>query len=240
MGLKGITLISGVLFLAITLTATVIVYYAAVPVIEKIRDAAITEQTSQAMVEIDKIIREVAAGGKGTKRTFTLRTEAGTFTVNDTKDTVSWLYETKSPLLSPRVRQTVGNLIVGTNLDVKTSKGNYSTSDAWLLENEHLIVYLNRSGNVSNHTQNWSTNQLFLAIYQKDLQAWLNNTGFVDFGIDDNTTSKSGTGYTILETEGENLPYGRVTSHYNNSYQDYFVNVTLEAGADFVTIEPFV
>lgn len=236
---KGVTLISGVLFLAITIAATVIVYYAAVPVVERVRDAAVTEQTGQAMVEIDKIVREVAGGGKGTKRTFTLRTEAGTFEVNDTKDTIKWTYETSSPIVSPRVRQEVGNLVVGSNLEASVSRGNYSSSNAWVLENEHLVVYLNRSGNASDY-RNTSTDRLFLAMYQKDEGAWLNGSGMVEFGIDDAPTSQSGNGYTVAEREGEDLPYGRVTMVVNSTYRLYFVNVTLEAGADFVTIEPFV
>jgi len=40
-----------------------------------------------------------------------------------------------------------------------------------------------------------------------------------------------------MEQTGEDLPYATVSAYMDSNYANYFVNFTLESGADFLTIE---
>jgi hypothetical protein len=40
-----------------------------------------------------------------------------------------------------------------------------------------------------------------------------------------------------LEQTGTDLPYATVSAYMNSAYANYFLNFTLESGADFITIE---
>ena len=52
----GISLISGVIFLAITLSAMVIVFNVSVPVIQKLQDSAVIENMKVALTDLDELI----------------------------------------------------------------------------------------------------------------------------------------------------------------------------------------
>ncbi|RLB76016.1 MAG: hypothetical protein DRH24_18590, partial [Deltaproteobacteria bacterium] len=80
------------------------------------------------------------------------------------------------------------------------------------------------------------TSDLILGIYQKDLNHWINNTGFVDILIDNDPGSETGNGYTRLAESGYNLPYGTVIAYMHSSYVPYTINFTLESGTDFMEI----
>ena len=41
----------------------------------------------------------------------------------------------------------------------------------------------------------------------------------------------------MLVDSGYNLPYATVSAFMNSSYLDYYINFTLQSGADFVEIE---
>jgi len=238
--MRGISLISGVIFLAVTLVAVFIIYEASVPVINRMRDAVYIQNMRDAMVMLDDSIRDVASEGRNSRRSVVMRIDAGKMVINETDDVIYWEYETDTPVLSPRTYQTFGNLIIGSNLKTRAYEGNYTLSDpqieCHILENEYLTVYVKKIGSSTSHTS-LATSELLVGIYNKDLGTWLNNTGFLDISIDNETTSKSGTGYTQLVDTGNYLPYATVTTFVNSSYLQYFVNFTLESGADFLEIE---
>jgi hypothetical protein len=232
---KGITLVSGVIFLALTISAAIIVYNAGMPLIEKMQDVATIEKMKIAFTQLDKIIQEVASEGKGSKRSIYLTLDPGKFVVDGTKDIIYWKFNTPVLIISPRTFQLLGNLIVGSNLETAAYEGNYSGTPAYVLENEYLRVYIKKIGSPTNHTS-YNTSQLLLGVYQKDLNTYMPLES-LDISIDDRESSRTGTGYTILERKGSNLPYGIVTAYINSSYMDYYIRFILESGGDFLEIE---
>lgn len=238
--MKGISLISGVIFLAVTLVAVFIVYEAAVPVVNKMRDAVYIQNMRDALVRLDEAIRQVASEGRNSRRSVSMHIDAGKLVVNGTDDVIYWEYETDTPVISPRTYQKFGNLILGSNLNTKAYEGNYTLIspeiECYIMENEYLKVYVRKVGSASSHAS-YYTNQTLVGIYNKDLDVWLNNTGFLEISVDNETTSKSGTGYTQLLDTSNYLPYATVMAFMNSSYLEYFINFTLESGADFIEIE---
>jgi hypothetical protein len=238
--MRGISLISGVIFLAVTLVAVFIVYEAAVPVVNKMRDAIYIQNMRDAFVRLDEAIRQVASEGKNSRRSVSLHIDAGKVVINGTDDVIYWEYDTDTPVISPRTYQVFGNLVLGSNLNTRAYEQNYTLTspeiECYVMENEHLRVYVRKIGSSSSHAS-YSTNQLLVGIYNKDLTAWLNNTGFIEISVDNETASKSGTGYTELSATSNYLPYATVSAFMNSSYLEYFINLTLESGADFIEIE---
>ena len=233
---RGVTLLSGIIFLALTISATVIVYEAGVPVIKRVQSAALVEQMKDTFSELDRLIRQVASEGQGSKRTVYLTLDQGKLVVNSTEDVVYWEFDTDAFIISPRTDQRFGNIRVGSNLDTKTWEGTYQGTDCYIMENEHLIVYARKIGTPTSYAA-YDTSQILLAIYHKDLDKWLNNTGFLEVNVDGSTASRSGNGYTDLVETGKHLPYGTVTAFMNSSYTRYRINFTLQSGTDFLEIK---
>ncbi|MCK4531687.1 MAG: hypothetical protein KAT94_02370, partial [Candidatus Aenigmarchaeota archaeon] len=75
--MKGISLISGVLFTAFLIAATAIVYWTAVPVIQKMQCAATMDKMKASFVNLDKVVQTVASAGAGSKRTIAFNIDAG-------------------------------------------------------------------------------------------------------------------------------------------------------------------
>jgi len=238
--MKGISLISGIMFMAVTLAAVFIVYEASTPVINRMRDAVYIQNMRDAFVRLDEAVRQVAAEGKNSRRSVTMHIDAGKVVVNGSDDVIYWEYETDTPVISPRTYQTFGGLIIGSNLKTKAYEANYTLTspevECYVMENERLTVYVRKVGSSSSHAA-LTTGGLLLGIYNKDLGSWLNNTGFLEISVDNETTSTSGTGYTELTATGNYLPYATVSAFVNSTYLEYFVNFTLESGADFIEVE---
>lgn len=238
--LKGFSLIGGVIFLALTISAAVIIYQAGLPAVQELQATAAVDKMKSTLSELDSIIRAVAGEGQGSKRTVFISSEPGILTINGTANTIIWELETTAPVISPRTSQQFGNLIVGSNLEASVEEGNFTRVSpevpAFIMRNAHLDVYINRTGSPSSQTP-ISTNALVLAIYNKDLDSWLDNPGFLEISIDSQENSKSGTGYTQAEALGDNLPFGKVTAFMDTTYLDYNLFFILESGADFLTIE---
>jgi len=234
------SIMSGVIFIAITITAVFLIYTTGVPLIKKMQTAAAIEKMKGVFAELDEAIRQTASEGRGSKRTMYMKIDQGKITANSTQDVIYWEIDTDVEVISPRTYQHFGNMVIGANLETRGYEGNYTFSSpetpCYIVENEYLRVYVKKIGSSQSHTS-YNTTDLLVAIYNKDMDKWLNNTGFLDISVDFNSTTKTGQGYTELVTQGYNLPYGTVSAFLNSTTIDYYINFTLESGADFLEIE---
>jgi hypothetical protein len=236
--MKGISIISEVLFLAIVVSLVFLVYAMSAPVIQTMQVSAALEQAESFMLNLDSLIQEVASEREGGRRSFHLSMGAGTVSLGEDNDTIKWVLNSDSPVISPRSMQKLGNLIIGSNLNTMAYEGNHSGQEAYVLENEHLRVFVKKIGSAASHQQ-YNTSDLLLGVYNKDLSEWL-GLDRLEISVDNSTDSTNGTGYTELVEEGNALPYGKVLAHINTSYSftsSYNVTFTLESGADFITLE---
>jgi hypothetical protein len=236
--MRGISLISGVLFLAFLIAATGIVYWTSVPLMQKMQCAAVTDKMKTTFVKLDKVIQTVASEGEGSKRTIDLNLDEGDLYINADNDTIYWKHECAAQIFSPRTFQTFGNIIMGANLDTSAYEGSCSGQSAFIIENEHLKACFRKIGSSSSYTT-YNMSDVLLSIYQKDLNSTLEFGGnqYLDITLDDNETSKRGGGYTALARSGYNLPYGEVTAYMESDYGiTYTIRFSLESGEDFLII----
>jgi hypothetical protein len=234
--MKGLSILAGVIFLAFTAIAVILVYEMGVPVVEKMQASAVIDRMRASFATLDEMIQEVAGEGKGSKRTVNMRIDAGKLTVDPDEDIIKWDIDTTASIVSPRSKQEWGNVIIGSNLDVLANETTYGGEDAFLLENSRLRVYINKTGTSSSY-QDLDTRRLVLAIYQKDLNQWMSNPGFLEVSLDYNALSMTGSGYTALEESGSYLPYGQVNCYIQSDYGlNYYIYFVLDSGADFLQI----
>jgi hypothetical protein len=232
---KGMSLISGVLFLAITVSAVFIVYEIGVPIINKMQAATFINDMKSTFTELDSEIQDIASEGRGSKRVYYLKIDAGQFMVNSSKDWIEWEYETDASIISPRTAQWIGNVVMGSNLNTKAYVSTHEGESVYVLENEHLKVYINKTGTAASLSQ-ISTNHIVTGIWQKDI-GMLIGLETLNVTLDNNETSEIGSGYTGVQRLGENLPYATAYAYIDSQYEDYFINITLESGADYIIIE---
>jgi len=240
MDVKGVSIISSVIFIAITISTIAIVYEAGVPVIKKMQASASIEKMKDVFSDLDKVIRDVASEGTGSKRTVYLKIDPGKIVVNETQDAVYWELDTDAKVIEPRTRQIFGNVIIGSNLETSAYQENYSVTypqiPAYKMENEHIVVYVRKVGSASAY-EDFTTNSLLLGIYNKDIGVWFNNTNIFDVTVDNQASSRAANGTTTLLDSGYNLPYATVYALINSTYMKYNVNFTLESGEDFLRID---
>jgi len=233
--MKAIALVSAVIFIGLTLAVTVIVYNAGVPVVMRMQHAAAVEKMKGVFSETDRIIEDVASEGNGSKRTVNLRFDIGTLTLNGSSDKLYWDFESESLIASPRTSTGFGNVVFGSKLETSAYEDMYQGMQAYVLENEHIRAYFSKIGSPSTPL-GYNTDQLLLAVWQKDLGQWMPFQS-LEISLDSNPGSESGTGYTVLERAGTDLPYATVSAYMGSGYANYFLNFTLESGADFIIIE---
>lgn len=186
-------------------------------------------------LKLDKVMQEVSSEGKGSKRTLTLNIDEGRMYVNGENDTIYWEHECNAPIISPRTFKTLGNVMVGANMDTSATEGVCKGQDAFILENNYLKVCLRKIGSPDNFTS-YNTTQILLGIYNKDFKQWL-PMEYVEISLDNNQSSTTGEGYTKLEREGYHLPYGEVTAYIESDYGiNYNIKFVLESGEDFLLI----
>jgi hypothetical protein len=235
--MKGVTIIAEVVFLAIIISLIFLVYSIASPIIYAMQVSSAFEQSKTMMLDLDELIQEVASQPRG-RRSFHVTLGAGTTTLDAEKDSISWELDTDTMIVSPRSMQQIGNLIVGANLDAMAYEGNYSGQDAYVLENQHLRVFIKKIGSEGS-PQAYNTSDLLLAIYNKDLLTWM-PLERLEISVDNSPDSMNGTGYTEMAASGYNLPNGEVLAHISTSYtylNNYTVSFILESGADFLILE---
>jgi len=233
--LRGISLISGVLFLAFIIAATAIVYMSGMPIVKNLQCAATVEKMKSSFIELDSVVQEVSSEGRGSKRILTVNVDEGRLYVDGGNDTIYWTYECNAPIISPRTSRTYGNVVVGTNMETSALEGQCKGQTAFILENEYLKVCLKKIGSPDNFTS-YNMSQILIGIYQKDLGRWL-GLERLEITLDNNQTSSVGNGYTKLERSGYHLPYGEVTAYMESNYgMNYEIKFILESGEDFLII----
>jgi hypothetical protein len=234
--MKGLGISTEIIFLAIIVTVVFLVYTMAAPVIYSMQAAAVFEQTKSFMLDIDEAVQDVASQGKGSRKTLHVTMGAGELELDDELDSIKWTLETKSMIVSPRSMQQIGNLMVGSNLDVRAYEN--QSLGAYVLENQRLKVFLKKVGSESSQVA-YNTSDILMDIYNKDIDMWL-DLDRLEISVDNNQQSMSGTGYTEIVTPGNTLARGQVKAHIDTPYSflnNYTVTFTLESGADFIIIE---
>ena len=136
---KGDIWVSAILYFGLGIVIITIVLAAGLPVINKLRDKNVIIQTKQVMSTLDENIREVIREGPGSQRVVTVNIKKGILSVDDSEDTILWIYNNSKILISePYIVVSEGKL------SILTSNGTTSN-------NYNIEIYTNYT-NVANIT----------------------------------------------------------------------------------------
>ncbi len=232
--MRAIALISGVIYIALMITATIIAYNAFLPSIKKLQEAGIAQQMEKAMAEIDGKIAAVAGEASGSRRLVPVEIKAGRLVANGSQDAVYWEMQANAMIASPRTARKTGNILFGSQLDTKAYETSYKGIPAYAMENEHLLMYIRKIGGRERYSP-IDTSGIILNILQKDTSKWLD--GEVSIKVDDKDSSGRGMGYTALEETGNNQPYATAIAFVASAEGNYTVYFILESGADFLQVK---
>ena len=230
--MKAVSMVSAVVFIAITISAMALIYQAGVPIIQRMQSSAALDRMTSTFLELDETVERVASEGNGSRRIFDLDTGPGRLGLDPEGDEISWHLDAEDSVLRPRTARFLGNVVSGSNLGSSLYEGVHGAYQAFILENEHLRVYIRKI----QPEQGYSTGTLLLDVYQKDLGEWL-PFDYLNISLDNQAVSETGIGWTAQERTGTNLPRARVTAFMDSSYANYSVTFSLESGADFLSIE---
>jgi len=234
--MKGLTFISGVLFLAFLIAATSIIFWMIMPTINKMQCSITLEKMKNTFVNLDEVVQKVASEGEGSRRTLSINLDEGEIYVDSENNTIYWRYTCPTPVISPRTFQMLGNVIFGSNLETQAYEGICEGQNALVLENEILRVCFKKIGTPEIKVY-YNISEVLLSIYQKKLNKNM-PLEYLEITIDENKTSSVGYGYTALSRSGHHLPFGEVIAHMESDYGiNYNIKFVLESGADFLIIK---
>jgi len=231
MGKKGAIWLSAVIYVMIAVTVMIIVLEAGLPLIEGLTERNAFNKIRDTVVSLDKQIQQIASEGQGSQRVIPIEIFDGELQFTDGR--LRWKLETESKIVEPRSRVELGNLVIASDVDVTAA----ALDKYFIVENSRIKINFSKIGSADNFSA-INTSNIVNDIFYKDNDARTNGT--FTFFVND-SSSITGTGYTVLEDTGSSLTSASVRAHVNTSNMQYDILLTLDSKADFfrATIENF-
>lgn len=229
-GLMGVHPFFSIIFLIMIITLGIAaVLNIGNPLISSALDTTKVKEAEAAMKTIDNYIREVATEGYGAAREAQVILP-GEFEVIPEEDAIQYEIITPAKLFDHFMREKQGNLVYISGSDVDCG----DETDL-ILSNSFLTITLNKVTKTTPHSS-IDTNNNIISVIEKtyNTTAALSNSSII---INDETSSRNGTGYSEISKTGKQLPYCQAHFFINSSYASYDVYYILYAGADFVVID---
>jgi len=218
-------LLAAVLLIAITLTAISVVFSTGLPVIETSKSFASIDQAVLAAKFVDNAVREVASETEKSTRLIALRSP-GAFTVLTAENSI----EFSQPLDVGEdylTRTFDGNMEVINGNDVSCSSGGSSMA----LENSYVRANFTLYASGSSV----QTDSFLLSLEDKTASVIIIANSSIE--LDDDPSTRSGTGFSELLRSGSALPSCTARFFVNSTVVQYDVYYTLYAGADFLVAD---
>ena len=235
---KGISpLISGVIFTAIMITTISIIMGGIIPSLNEVRDTVVLDSTQESMNYLNQYIELVAQESERSQRVVPFSIEKGTFimdSANTSENDYGKLFfelETESQAVSPRSSKKIGDITFSSN----TNASAIINTTEFILENEHLKVYINLSGN-STDSVAIDTSKLLKNIYFKDDSKTLFSEISDKMSFSITGVPEIVTGYVDAKKLGSDLGAAEVVAYLNYLEIEYEIHFILESGTDYLKI----
>ncbi|MEA2003973.1 MAG: hypothetical protein U9O53_03355, partial [archaeon] len=236
---KGISpLISGVIFTAIMITTISIIMGGIIPSLNEVRDTVVLDSAQESMNYLNQYIELVAQESERSQRVIPFSIDKGTF-IMDSANTSEGDYgklffelETESQAVSPRSSKKIGDITFSSNTDASVT----TNTTEFILENEHLKVYINLSGNSTDPVA-IDTSKLLKNIYFKDDSKTLFSESSDKISFSITGIPEVVTGYVDAKTLGDDLGVAEVVAYLNYLEIEYEIHFILESGTDYLKIK---
>ena len=228
---KGISpLLSGILFTAIIVSATMIVFSVLIPKFTQLQESVAVDQGQLALNHINDYIKTIVDEGETSQRVIPLSFKEGQIVIRSANSTqngrISYEIETETNVISPRTKKTVGNLVYSSNAYATLTQN----STHLTLTNSRMTVYINRSGNSSDPVDidlSSILENIYLEDYSKSLFTGTDNLNFEITDLPDPSS-----GYVYAKEVGSNLGRAEAVADLG----DIEIHFILESSADYLRI----
>jgi len=232
-------LIAGVLVILISFMALALVVTMGMPALNRAKEAAVINEATQHMRELDSTIREVASEGTGALRSTAMKVSGGTYSVNQKSGSVDFTYDMKYGLIEAGSFFKEGNLYMFSGTNGKASEYDLDGDSVaeLVLENDILRIGIQKVANSSSpntDTIDTKNNVKILNLKEGMVNVTPADTSVI---LDNLPSTSSGVGYSELVSKGDYLSKAEAIVHVNSTDISYDVVYTLPSNADFLIVK---
>ncbi len=137
-------LISGVTYIGIGMATVALIVGGLTSFGQQAEDTSSINEMIETMPVLEEAIRSVASTGEGTKRTITFNFQRGEIRTYPGDDTIEYLIDTTSGLVSPQTSRRIGNVRVSAGADVDVNTTTIDGTDCWQITNRHIQTCIAR------------------------------------------------------------------------------------------------
>ncbi len=147
-------LVSAVTYTALIVAAVGIALNVGMPIVDRMQDTAAIENSIDALTDLDAQIRRVAAEGRFSSRTQTLRFQRGQYQFNNETGRLYYEIDTESNLISTHSAFERGPVLISADADVSVTRSSVNGTNCYLMENVYIeacVRAINQSFDADNH-----------------------------------------------------------------------------------------
>lgn len=148
------SLISLVISTGIIVTSVAIALNVGGPIVDRMQETSAIQNSIDDLTRIDGKIQEVAAEGKYSSRTPSLRFQSGSYHFDNETEELYYEIETDSSFISTHSAFQQGPLLIRSNTDVSVQQDEVNGTTCYMMENDHIkacIRKVPKEFNASDH-----------------------------------------------------------------------------------------
>ncbi|MDY6771178.1 MAG: LamG domain-containing protein [Candidatus Nanohaloarchaea archaeon] len=139
-------LISGAIYLGVGATVIAILVTGVMSITDNLGDTRAINQMMDSLGELNNVIQAVTETGEGTTVQSTLRFSKGRLRIDPGSNTIEYLIDTESPIISPKSSRTVGNIRISAGASVNVNITTVNGVECWRLRNDHISACIRKIG----------------------------------------------------------------------------------------------
>lgn len=230
--MKGFSLISEVIVVAIVVTSSIIIINIATPILDEGKEYQRLAVAKDILTTIDVVVYELAGEANGAKRVLNFGSLSDTLIFSGKEDKISIILPLNVEIITAGIRVQEGNLILFSGNTMNT--GDNGTD--LMLENDAVLFSVKKLGNSTNHV--W-TNTTGLITMIRNKQLDINVSPLSQIMMDEKLNSSFGVGFSELTQTGGGLSSAgiRFVMNQTNASVKYEVLFTLSGSHDFVEMD---
>ena len=230
--MKGFSLISEIIVVAIVVTSSIIIINIATPIFDEGKEYQRLSVAKDVLNTIDVVVYELAGEAPGAKRVLNFGSLQDILVFSGKEDRITIKLPLNVEIITPGTRVQEGNLILFSGSTMSTD----DNGTDMIMENDALLFSVKKIGDSATHA--WvNTTQLITMIRNKQLD--INVSPLSQIMMDEKLNSSFGVGFSELTQTGGGLSSAgiRFVMNQTNASVKYEVLFTLSGSHDFVEME---
>lgn len=137
-------LISGVTYIGVGIATMALIVGGLTSFSQQAEDTSSINEMIETMPVLEEAIRSVASTGEGTQRSLAFTFERGEIRTYPGDNTIEYLIDTTSGIISPQTSQKIGNVEISAGADVDINTTTINGTECWQITNRHIQTCIAR------------------------------------------------------------------------------------------------